>query len=141
MKIKLEPEYSSFNDRVVKCTMKCTIYDCDPLVESIYALSCTSKLENSVEGVNVYMYKNVYEARFTVKSIAKCSPYDNFDYITGCRIAESKACMKAYKKLEVLIIKILNIRNQNTKTLEEAFNKIAFINEREQVHYESLIQD
>lgn len=77
---------------------------------------------------------------FTVKGVAKCRPGDTYDEQTGCRIAESKAKLKAFKKAE----KIMRTYYENV--LSEMCNtehSISFFEEeyrREDYHYRKLVK-
>lgn len=77
---------------------------------------------------------------FIVKGVAKCRPGDTYDEQTGCRIAESKAKLKAFKKAE----KIMRTYYENV-LLEMCNTKhsISFFEEeykRECCHYGKLIK-
>lgn len=77
---------------------------------------------------------------FTVRGVAKCRPGDTYDEQTGCRIAESKAKLKAFKKGE----KIMRTYYENV--LSEMCNtehSIRFFEEeyrREYCHYRKLVK-
>lgn len=77
---------------------------------------------------------------FTVRGVAKCRPGDAYDEQTGCRIAESKAKLKAFKKAE----KIMRTYYENV--LSEMCNtehSIRFFEEeyrREYCHYGKLVK-
>lgn len=77
---------------------------------------------------------------FTVRGVAKCRPGDTYDEQTGCRIAESKAKLKAFKKAEKIM------RTYYDNVLSEMCNtkhSISFFEEeyrREACHYSRLVK-
>lgn len=77
---------------------------------------------------------------FTVKGVAKCRPGDTYDEQTGCRIAESKAKLKAFKKAE----KIMRTYYENVLSeMRNTEQSISFFEEeyrRENSHYTKLLE-
>lgn len=77
---------------------------------------------------------------FTVRGVAKCRPGDTYDEQTGCRIAEAKAKLKAFKKAE----KIMRTYYENVLSeMRNTEQSISFFEEeyrRENSHYTKLLE-
>lgn len=99
----MEPTYQVFNDRVVKCTLKCTAIfeDIDTIVPSEVELPSHCDLLYCYKDKGKYMEAII----LTTTGIAKCDESDTFCEETGRRIAESKASIKAYSLLKKLLFK------------------------------------
>lgn len=110
------------HNRTVTCIMKCDFPNL-PFNEKVY------------RKFNLGLCRD-----FTVRGVAKCRPGDNYNEQTGCRIAESKAKLKAFKKAE----KIMRTYRENV--LSEMCNtehSIRFFEEeyrREDCHYSKLVK-
>lgn len=78
---------------------------------------------------------------FEVSDKAKCHPDDEFDEITGRRLAESRASVKAYHKAKIFVKK-LKKRNENlTRDLENNINKLIRLETDEVKHVNDFWND
>lgn len=112
MKLKQKVVFNSYNQKVVKCTMRC-------LIEY---------------GLNNDLY---YE--FEVVGIAKCHNDDKFDEDLGKRISESRASIKAYstaKRYMASWMKLINDHVDQSKTDMVRLNDLL---DKETNHYDSII--
>lgn len=136
MKINLEPKFSVFNNKVVKCELECEVLV--PCYCSDY--HTRSKLEFDY---TIRPYDKNYDWEFIgfkVDAIAKCDPTDTFDEVVGKRIAESRATIKALnaagRLLEVVFVeKVLKVND----FIADADEKIGRIFEKELKHLDTLL--
>lgn len=96
MKIKFDTVFNSFNNKIVKCTLNCTVYDLKPHFNLIGINNKTLINDTKVES-RLCFPEGSYAYTFTVTGTAKCHKEDKFNEIIGKRISESKATIKACK--------------------------------------------
>lgn len=136
----MEPTYQVFNDRVVKCTLKCTAIFED--IDTIVPLEVELPPHNCDLS---YCYKDkgrdMQAIILTTTGIAKCDESDAFCEETGRRIAESKASIKVYSSLEKLLFKT-NVRLLD-KVRETArdYGRLAILKKTEMDHLYELTEE
>ena len=135
MKINLEPKFSVYNNKVVKCELKCS------MLIPYYALMFMDyeKLgfDYTIETAEGDEYEYIV---FNVSAIAKCDPTDTFDEVAGKRISESRATIKALntagRVLEYIFEKRVLKFNNYIVDADEKLNRIF---EKELKHLDTLL--
>jgi hypothetical protein len=87
------------------------------------------------------MTARIGELKRNVRAVAKCAPEDVFDYKKGCRIAESKATIKALNQLTSDINNINKWFNNSIITNNNALDRINGLLNREKKHLDILSND
>lgn len=131
MKLKLNSYYQSFQDKVVKCVTHCVIEDCEELVYFPKFRDCDMTIEALPNGTIIQS--------FEVSALAKCDPQDSFDYVKGKRIAESRACIKAFKIVDGLIEKSREMLTKTDNLLIKAYNRNGYNLAKEEAHLNILL--
>lgn len=131
MKINFDTKYHVFGDKVVKCTILCTLTDCNELIYIPNFRGCPIKIE-------ALPNRELIQS-FEVTANAKCDPKDKFDLETGRRIAESRASIKALKIISGIAKKSREFLAKADMKLIEDYNKAEYILTREESHLNILI--
>lgn len=137
MKIKFDTLFESYNNKVVKCTLKCTVYDLKPHFNLIgFGEEILINDAEVTANLNLPYGRCAYS--FTVKGIAKCSEGDKFNETLGRRISESKATIKACKIASEICYRIYkDLMAKSTSFSDDAY-RIENILKGEIEHLEML---
>lgn len=135
MKINLEPKFSVFNNKVVKCDLKCS------MLIPYYALEYRDHNKLGFDYIIETADGDEYEyIVFNVSAIAKCDPTDTFDEVAGKRISESRATIKALntagRVLEYIFEKRVLKFGDYIADADEKLNRIF---EKELKHLDTLL--
>lgn len=131
MKINFNTNYQVFGDKVVKCTIVCTLTDCNEFMYIPNFRGCPIKIEA--------LPNRKLVQSFVVTAIAKCDPKDEFDLEIGKRIAESRANIKALKIVSRLAKKSREFLAKADARLVEGYNKAEYILAKEESHLNILL--
>ena len=135
MKINLEPKFSVFNNKVVKCELKCSMLV--PYFTLMYVDRCKLGLDYTMETAEGDEYEYIV---FNVSAIAKCDPTDTFDEVAGRRISESRATIKALNTAGRVLEYIFEKKVLKwSDYIAEADEKLGRIFEKELKHLDTLL--
>lgn len=135
MKIDLEPKFSVFNNKVVKCELKCSMLI--PYYALMYLDHYKLDFDYTIETAEGNEYEYIV---FKVSAIAKCDPTDTFDEVVGKRIAESRATIKALNTAGRVLEYIFENRVLKfSNYIADADEKLNRIFEKELKHLDTLL--
>lgn len=101
MYTKLKPESVIHNGSFTKVVYNVIIFDIPNVVSKSFIEKYIRNLDSSVVYVN---YNDLFNIHFKVTGISKCSYDDEYDRLVGLDLAEYRAAVSAYTKVN----KILN---------------------------------
>ena len=133
MKVYYSPEFKVFNNKVVKCSIRCLIKEYNNFITPV------SKLRG-IELTKRQVVNNTF-CIFTVSGIAKCDKHDTFDLEKGKRIAESRAMIKSFQIISDLAILSKKELAKKDNALTDYFNRAEYLLAREKDHLNTLIDD
>lgn len=133
MKLTFKPAFEEVQkDKIILCTLRCFVHNIDNSYLHQYVLEID-------EDTPCFVTEN--HLCIVTYALSKCNEGDKFDRKVGERIAESRATIKALKKLNAVLNKRNKVLEKNINKTSSDICKTKTILDKELKHLDLLLKD